>query len=208
MTLDESKDSIFAGIFSALLHIAVLCALFESSSSREFQIGGGRTSGDEKNAQLHSQIEATFRQKILIVPAATQRSGTLLSEVPIASKDSSSAAESTDAAAEENDDPSGAGDTIEESNGEEKEDLTSSYLAALRGAILRNWRKPGASLDGCVMQLEQKVGGDVLQAKVTGCSMEAESLNSLEAAALIAQPLPYSGYEASFIERLNLELER
>lgn len=88
------------------------------------------------------------------------------------------------------------------------DDLRTAYLAAVRDAILFKWNGTKASIDGCIMLLEQEIGGGVLQAKVVGCSIDPGARDALQATALMVQPLPYAGYESVFSRSLELELRR
>lgn len=85
--------------------------------------------------------------------------------------------------------------------------LMDAYLAALRTKILAKYGGNDHDIRGCIVTLQQHVGGVVLSAKVSGCNAGALIKNELEAAALMAQPLPYSGFESVFSERLDLGLE-
>jgi hypothetical protein len=78
------------------------------------------------------------------------------------------------------------------------------YVAAIKSAILRRWTAshPGADAPDCALVIQQDVGGKVTLAQATHCS-DIER-RSLEAAALMAQPLPYAGYESRFKTRLNI----
>lgn len=87
-------------------------------------------------------------------------------------------------------------------------DLLASYQTALRHAIQRKWdalsdrRFPA----GCTLHLKQGVGGTVAEISTADCSLAEEDRLRLEAATLMAQPLPYSGYESVFVSDLNLTL--
>lgn len=85
--------------------------------------------------------------------------------------------------------------------------LRNVYLNALRGAILAHWPASGISLAGCQLSLQQEAGGKVLGAQVSGCTLSSSDRDHLEAAALMAQPLPYAGYEAVFAKQLSLQLD-
>lgn len=85
--------------------------------------------------------------------------------------------------------------------------LRDAYLKALRTAILDKWDRPNAGVEGCTIALEQDVNGLVVSARVGDCTLSAEQRDSLESAALMAQPLPYAGYETVFEKRLDLNLD-
>jgi len=90
----------------------------------------------------------------------------------------------------------------------QSDDLLSSYQAALRVAIRGKW----ATLTthpfplGCSLQLNQTEGGVVLAVSTVNCDLAQEDRLRLEAAALLAQPLPYEGYESVFLDQILLDL--
>ena len=88
------------------------------------------------------------------------------------------------------------------------DDRLAAYHAELRAAIRRKWRtlteRPFPS--GCDLQMTLAVGGAVNATSASGCALATEVRLQLEAAALMAQPLPYAGYEAVFSPELQLEL--
>jgi len=92
--------------------------------------------------------------------------------------------------------------------GSPTDDLHTRYHAALRMAIAKTWHdlteRPFPS--GCTLDLSQGVGGTVTASSAAHCSLSREDRLQLEAAALMAQPLPYSGYEAVFAPVLQLHL--
>lgn len=83
-----------------------------------------------------------------------------------------------------------------------------SYHAALRAAIRRKWAiltdRPFPS--DCSLRLNLAMGGSVTATSANGCVLSNEDRLQLEAAALMAQPLPYAGYEVVFSADLTLEL--
>ena len=78
------------------------------------------------------------------------------------------------------------------------------YLTAIKTAILRRWSAlhPGEPAPGCSLAIEQIAGGELKAAQASDCT-EVQR-RSLEAAALMAQPLPYVGYEAAFKKQLKI----
>ena len=88
------------------------------------------------------------------------------------------------------------------------DDLQASYHAALRAAIQRKWRELGTQRfpSGCRLQLALGPGGVVNATTAGGCDLPANIRQQLEAAALMAQPLPYAGYEPVFAPEVWLEL--
>jgi hypothetical protein len=101
----------------------------------------------------------------------------------------------------------GDGETNPASSGND-DDLAARYRAAVRQTIARYWKQQtGEDLpNGCVLKIGQVVGGQVASAYVDGCDLENSARLRLEAAVLMAQPLPYAGYEAVFLSDLALSL--
>lgn len=83
-----------------------------------------------------------------------------------------------------------------------------NYHAVLRAAIRRKWAtltdRPFPS--ECGLQLNLGAGGTVNATSASGCALSNEDRLQLEAAALMAQPMPYAGYETVFASDLQLEL--
>lgn len=77
------------------------------------------------------------------------------------------------------------------------------YLFALREAVRSQWPP---STGPCSITIQQMVGGRVVAAVSESCAMGAAARQSLEAAALAAQPLPYAGFERVFRERVTINM--
>lgn len=92
--------------------------------------------------------------------------------------------------------------------GNPSDDLLSSYHAALRSAIQKQWAEQTERSfpSGCVIRLIQSVGGALNASSAVNCDLSRQERLQLEAAALMAQPLPYVGYEAVFLEDMSLQL--
>lgn len=90
--------------------------------------------------------------------------------------------------------------------GSPEDDRLASYHATLRVALHRKWAaltdRPFPS--GCALSMTLGTSGVLNATSARGCASE-DSLR-LEAAALMAQPLPYAGYEAVFAPELELDL--
>lgn len=83
------------------------------------------------------------------------------------------------------------------------------YAEVLRDAILAQWRPPAsvAAEATCILDLRQAPGGRVTSAQaVEPCGFDAAGRDSIVAAALKAQPLPYAGYEQVFRPQLRLQV--
>lgn len=224
------SDACWAGAFSALLHLALLWLVLSQTS------GSGATAGPQANggAGLSVSFVPEFRQKIDLVSrtddatttatAAKQAAAAAHDDQPRPSPLPDPARESTTdanpnrteakesgAAASTHNPASHAGSASATSGtdgGQGDFGLREAYLAALRATILAKWNKPDADLDGCTIALQQEAGGKVTAARLGGCALPETDRNELEAAALMAQPLPYAGYEAVFSETVNLDLEK
>lgn len=87
------------------------------------------------------------------------------------------------------------------------EGLKSQYEAALRAAIERKWQQLGQSpvRGKCTLQFTQSAGGVVTSATTEDCELLAEDRSRLEAAVLMAQPLPYKGYESVFSTDIEIK---
>lgn len=85
-------------------------------------------------------------------------------------------------------------------------DLKGQYEAAIRAAIQRKWQKLGqSSVRGkCTLQFTQLAGGAVTTATTDDCDLPTEERARLEAAVLMAQPLPYKGYESVFTAEIEV----
>lgn len=92
--------------------------------------------------------------------------------------------------------------------GAQQDDLRVRYRAAVRETITAYWKQlAGKGLPaGCVLQVNQAVGGQVISAYVDGCALSQDERLQLEAATLMAQPLPYVGFESVFVANLMLTL--
>lgn len=87
-------------------------------------------------------------------------------------------------------------------------DLLAGYHAALRASIRRKWfqltDRPFPS--GCALQLNLAIGGKADATSAATCAIAQVDRFHLEAAVLMAQPLPYAGYESVFAPKLQLTL--
>ncbi len=99
--------------------------------------------------------------------------------------------------------------TAPAANGGRPEDnRLATYHAALRAAVRKKWMDLTARRfpSGCTLRLNLAVGGPVNATSASGCAVSDEDRLQLEAAALMAQPLPYAGYESVFQPDLALVL--
>lgn len=86
------------------------------------------------------------------------------------------------------------------------EGLRAQYEAAIRAAIERKWQQLGQSsaLGKCTLRFTQSAGGVVASATTDDCDLPDEERWRLEAAVLMAQPLPYKGYESVFATEIDV----
>lgn len=83
--------------------------------------------------------------------------------------------------------------------------LRTQYLGALRLAIQKQWGNAGYDGD-CSLRLRQVRGGGLEAAISLECDLDVAARRSLEAAALMAQPMPYAGYESVFSDDLIVRM--
>lgn len=103
---------------------------------------------------------------------------------------------------------SSATDPSNAQSGSPSSDLLASYHAALRARIVMTWHglTDRAFPSGCALLLAQRTGGAVTATSANDCTLREEDRLQLEAAALMAQPLPYVGFEPVFETQMRLEL--
>lgn len=89
--------------------------------------------------------------------------------------------------------------------GNNDDGLRAAYLAALRAAIRQHWNHE-ASPQRCSVTIKQSPGGAVQSATTGACSLSPQERRTLEAAALMAQPLPYTGFEAVYADAITIEI--
>ncbi len=86
--------------------------------------------------------------------------------------------------------------------------LLARYQAALMNAIRPNWTRPDSVQLGqvCVIHIRQIPGGEVIDVEVSPtCPYDEAGRRSVERAVLMAQPLPYAGFESVFQRELTLK---
>lgn len=229
---DSRNDPLWAGLVSVLLHLSFLLLVWMYAPGVSgVQFGSSPSSGNALVVSFERAKE--FRQKInLVSPNEDVAESSLLKETsvrvphepqvndppePVSAPSPppskhwrDSKALSTDSAVTASNSviatPSGPSGPSEQAGTLESSGPRNAYLAAIRSAILTKWGKPGADLKGCVLTIKQKIGGSVLASQIRECKLDLADRNELEAAALMAQPLPYAGYENHFSEVMELEL--
>lgn len=91
--------------------------------------------------------------------------------------------------------------------GGQSPDLLAAYQQALQQAILSNWTRPDSVPLGqrCKIVIRQIPGGQVIEAEVDpSCPFDEPGRRSVERAVLLAQPLPYKGFERVFSRTITL----
>lgn len=85
--------------------------------------------------------------------------------------------------------------------------LEGRYLAAIKRSIAAHWTPTSNRMSGgsCTLTVYQVPGGQVKSAMSGDCALGPDDRHRLEAAALMAQPLPYRGFESVFREELVLK---
>lgn len=230
---DDRQDRYWAGTASAVLHLALIMLALASPAGGSRR--SGNMSNGNGASTVVSFEPTEFRQKVELVartddsprPAESLPESIAnppielsqpLPEAPDAVSPSSSGNSSTVAQSPQ------ASELVAGSQARASEGVASAtagstgnpdsiglrdaYLKALRAAIFNKWGRPNANLTGCTIALEQGINGLVVSARVSGCSLSSEERDSLESAALMAQPLPYAGYETVFQNELELSLSR
>lgn len=87
------------------------------------------------------------------------------------------------------------------------DDLLAKYQSALQAAIVSKWTRPDSVPLGtrCRIVIRQIPGGEVIEAQVQGgCPFDEAGKRSVERAVLMAQPLPFKGFEPVFARTLIL----
>lgn len=89
--------------------------------------------------------------------------------------------------------------------GSGEDGLRAKYLAALKATIGKQWSYNGEERK-CSLILKQSIGGSVQSAFSADCDFDPDVQRRLEAAALMAQPLPYTGFESVFTSEVRLDI--
>lgn len=224
----ESRERSLAIAISVVLHVLLFLFFWEGSTAGG--LGGGDVAGDGagQGVSVDFQSGGEFRQRIDLIaeptdpPAETIKASAnqqvalpspLLSKIeavddsnvknvseaaPItAEQGSQSSVSSSDRYSERQGVSSGGGSG--------KDGLRAAYLAALKAAIDKHWARTGGK-GKCSLILKQSIGGSVQSAISTDCELDLDSRRGLEAAALMAQPLPYLGFETVFASEMQLDI--
>lgn len=216
------RDRLWAAVLAAAIHLLLLAWLVD----RAGQGNAGQRAGRDGSG---AAMAVTF----VALPASPQPAAETRKPTPDqTSREHSGASEATRAALTETEPLLSDADTgvqasrtstpqavadleqatraasIEPSGGSAGDDVRASYHAALRASIQRKWRQLTQRKfpSGCELQLALGVGGAVNATTASACNLSTEERQQLEAAALMAQPLPYAGYEEAFSPTVLLRL--
>ena len=142
----------------------------------------------EMDIQKQKQLEDIRRRRAAAAREAARADQTHAQLANARSRNAAEAAAQTDAEA-------GGG-----ANGTD-EGLQARYIAAIVNKVVSKWRRPDSVPIGarCKVHIRQMVGGTVTQVEVASpCGLDEEGRKSIEQAVLLAQPLPYAGFETVF----------
>lgn len=226
ITVGESHEQACAWVISGVLHLMVFAwvwfgigAAGVGKSDGAAGVGGSGTSAD-------FLAETVFRQRILPVTSITGRSSTkdaIGVEKDVTDAASvlghpieSAVADATDAIVDEAASSVEGGSTetavglggkdMLEGQSSEQNALRAAYLSALRAAIQAKWPH-GDTVQSCRLLLKQTPGGWVESSIAGDCELSIQGRRSLEAAALMAQPLPFAGFESVYSDTLILDFQ-
>ena len=141
----------------------------------------------EMDIQKQKQLEDIRRRRAAAAREAALAEQRLAQLASARSRNAAEAAAQTDAEA------SGANGT--------DQGLQARYIAAIVNKVVSKWRRPDSVPIGarCKVHIRQMVGGTVTQVEVASpCALDEEGRKSIEQAVLLAQPLPYAGFETVF----------
>lgn len=225
----DRRDRSIAGTSAVAIHLLAIGLLFnQASNGFGNSRGNGRSRGDRLVVYPSLRVSPETRvQRIAATatvasidasaakPSTQAREQVLPTTNPDASRPVSQASPDSGTGAARRNAPqlatiqSQASQAASASVGSTGEDnLLSSYQIALRAAIFRTWKNlsPRVYPTGCTIHLTQNPGGMVTATSAAACGLAREEQLQLEAAALMAQPMPYVGYETVFSPEMDLVL--
>lgn len=86
------------------------------------------------------------------------------------------------------------------------DNLQERYISAIKQAVKVHWvPREGGLIGSCTLRIQQMAGGLVRSISSSECTLDGQARRSLEAAPLMAQPLPYAGFEGVFQEQISIE---
>ncbi len=161
-------------------------------TERERQQQAEQRAKNEMQRQREQQLEDIRRQRALAQREAELAEAKLQQLADARARQASSAASSASP-------PPGQGG--------QAPNLLGAYERALQQAILSNWTRPESVPLGqrCKIVIRQIPGGQVIEAQVDpSCPFDEPGRRSVERAVLLAQPLPYKGFESVFSRTITL----
>jgi colicin import membrane protein len=161
-------------------------------TERERQLQAEQRAKNEMQRQREQQLEDIRRQR-----AQAQREAEL-AEAKLQQLADARARQASTAASNASPPPGQGG---------QSPDLLAAYQQALQQAILSNWTRPDSVPLGqrCKIVIRQIPGGQVIEAEVDpSCPFDEPGRRSVERAVLLAQPLPYKGFERVFSRTITL----
>lgn len=224
----ESRERSLAIVISAALHVLLFLCIWSGSTAGGLGESDVAGDGAELGMSFDFQSEGEFRQRIDLIaeptdPTAETIEASANQQVALPSlldskieavddlnvKNDSEAAQIT---AEQGIQSSGSSSDgyserqgVSSGEGTGEDGLRSAYIAALKAAIDKQWARTGGK-GKCSLILKQSIGGSVQSAISTDCELDLDSRRGLEAAALMAQPLPYLGFETVFASEMQLDI--
>ncbi|TWI06718.1 hypothetical protein IP93_02941 [Lysobacter ruishenii] len=195
----ERYDRLVAIAIATLLHVALLMARWQSTAG-----SGAAPASDGVNEGFLAYFVVRDASPAGAAQAASAEASIELSpQVPdrVAATAETSVDASATAELEKSDEAEPAS---EATTGQEVASVRSDrkvlYVAALRAAVAQQWKSMHGvePPSGCVLVVSQRAGGIVVSSEATTCPGDSSVRRGLEAAALMAQPLPYQGFEDVF----------
>ena len=151
---------------------------------------------DHETAQIEAVTPDTENERHQLNPDETP--------TPIDSVATESIAENTTS----NPSPNESAHGSQPGSSETGDDLESRYIDMLKAAIYSKWKTSGdTKLGSCDLSIQQGIGGSVLTAKLVNCNLSPTEQRAFEAATLMAQPLPYTGFESVFLENRTINVD-
>lgn len=224
----ESRERSLAIAISVLLHVSMFLLIWGGSAAGGLGESDDVGEGEGPGMSVDFLKGGEFRQRIDLIsepkdsPADTVETSAIAQvALPLPPEDQIEAvddqsikdiAEADPTALEQGDHPSVSSSTeylestgSSSAGGSGEDGLRAAYLAALRAAVNKQWARSGSN-GKCSLVLKQSIGGAVQSAISADCELDAEAQRALEAAALMAQPLPYLGFESVFSSELQLDI--
>lgn len=227
---EDSHDQSYAVVISGILHLAAFGWVWLGAN--DAGSGTNKNHSDLLGAGtvVNFSADNEFRQRIQLTTASTENSSITAAEVesvkqtdtdskPLEYSNNSTA---VDWVAEKSGEIAGEampdtpeffsadsnvlaeGDGGKARDGSQEDNLRAAYLSALRAAIQAKWPHNDA-VRSCSLLLKQAPGGIVVSATTTNCKLSTEEKRTLEAAALMAQPLPYNSFESVYSDSMTLD---